>query len=60
MYDNKKIKDNSRKLIEEYIEKFDNLKNTESYKKHKEEIIYIIYNCKELMKKLKDDVELDV
>jgi len=60
MYDNKKIKDNSRKLIEEYIEKFDNLKNTESYKKHKEEIIYIIYNCKELMKKLKDDIEFDV
>jgi hypothetical protein len=60
MYDNKKIKDNSRKLIEEYIEQFDNLKNTESYKKHKEEIIYIIYNCKELMKKLKDDVEFDV
>jgi hypothetical protein len=60
MYDNKKIKDNSRKLIEEYIEQFDNLKNTESYKKHKEEIIYIIYNCKELMKKLKDDLEFDV
>jgi len=60
MYDNKKIKHNSRKLIEEYIEQFDYLKNTESYKKHKEEIIYIIYNCKELMKKLKDDVQFDV
>jgi len=58
MYDNKKIKQNARKLIEDYIEQFDNLKNTESYKKNKEEIIYIIYNCKELMKKLKDDIEL--
>jgi hypothetical protein len=48
MYDNKKIKDNSRKIIEEYIEKFHNLKNTESYNKHKEEIIYIIYNCKKI------------
>jgi hypothetical protein len=60
MYDNKKIKANSRKLIEEYIEQFNNFKNTELYKKHKEEIIYIIYNCKELMKKLKDDVEFEV
>jgi hypothetical protein len=60
MHDNKKIKNNSRKLIEEYIEQFDNLKNTESYKKNKEEIIYIIYNCKELMKKLKDDIEFDI
>ena len=60
MYDNKKIKNNARKLIEEYIEQFDNLKNTESYKKNKEEIIYIIYNCKELMKKLKDDIEFDI
>jgi Leucine-rich repeat (LRR) protein len=44
----------------EYIEQFNNFKNTELYKKHKEEIIYIIYNCKELMKKLKDDVEFEV
>ena len=58
MQDNKKIKSNSRKLIEDYIEKFDNLKNTESYRKNKEEIIYIIYNCKEIMRKLKDDLDI--
>jgi hypothetical protein len=57
MQDNKKIKNNAKKLIEDYIDQFDNLKNTESYKKYKEEIIYIIYNCKEIMKKLKDDLE---
>lgn len=57
MQDNKKIKSNARKLIEDYIEKFDNLKNTESYRKNKEEIIYIIYNCKEIMRKLKDDLD---
>jgi hypothetical protein len=55
MQDSKKIKSNARKLIEDYIEQFDYLKNTESYKKNKEEIIYIIYNCKEIMKKLKDE-----
>jgi len=58
MQDNKKIKSNARKLIEDYIEKFDNLKNTESYRKNKEEIIYIIYNCKEIMRKLKDDLDI--
>lgn len=57
MQDNNKIKNNAKKLIEDYIDQFDNLKNTESYKKYKEEIIYIIYNCKEIMKKLKDDLE---
>ena len=57
MQDNKKMKNNAKKLIEDYIDQFDNLKNTESYKKYKEEIIYIIYNCKEIMKKLKDDLE---
>jgi hypothetical protein len=51
MHDNKKIKNSSRKLIEEYIEKSDTIKNTEAYKKYKEEIIYIIYNCKDFMKK---------
>jgi hypothetical protein len=55
MQDSKKIKSNARKLIEDYIEQFDDLRNTESYKKNKEEIIYIIYNCKEIMKKLKDE-----
>ena len=57
LQDNNKIKNNAKKLIEDYIDQFDNLRNTESYKKYKEEIIYIIYNCKEIMKKLKDDLE---
>jgi hypothetical protein len=57
LQDSKKIKPNVKKLIEDYIDQFDTIKNTESYKKYKEEIIYIIYNCKEIMKKLKEEIE---
>jgi hypothetical protein len=52
-----KIKENQRKYIE--IDKA--IRDGDSFtKKNKEEIIYIIYNCKELMKKLKDDIELEI
>jgi hypothetical protein len=57
LQDSKKIKPTVKKLIEDYIDQFDTIKNTESYKKYKEEIIYIIYNCKEIMKKLKEEIE---
>lgn len=56
MHDNKKIKPYTKKLIEDYIDQFDNIKNTELYKKNKEKIIYIIYNCRDIMKKI-DDIE---
>jgi len=42
----------TRKLIEDYIDNTEGIKKTLAYKKYKEEIIYIIYNCKEFMKKL--------
>ena len=52
MKDSPKIKKYTRKLIEDYIDNTEEIKKTVSYKKYKEEIIYIIYNCKEFMKKL--------
>jgi hypothetical protein len=52
MKDSPKIKKYTRKLIEDYIDNTDEIKKTLAYKKYKEEIIYIIYNCKEFMKKL--------
>jgi hypothetical protein len=49
-----KIKDYTKKLIEDYLEKVEGINKKDKklkalYEKHKEEIIYIIYNCKEFM-----------
>lgn len=52
MKDSPKIKNYTRSLIEDYIDNTDEIKKTLAYKKYKEEIIYIIYNCKDFMKKL--------
>jgi hypothetical protein len=48
----------SKKLIECYIENCGSLKSSKLYNKHKEEIIYIIYNCKDMMMDLKNSIEI--
>jgi hypothetical protein len=57
MQDNKKIKPHHKQIIETYIDNIDDIKKSETYKKNKEEIIYIIYNCKEIMKNLKEKLD---
>jgi hypothetical protein len=48
----------SKKLIECYIENCGSLKTSKLYNKHKEEIIYIIYNSKDMMMELKNSIEI--
>jgi len=57
MQDNKKIKQHHKQIIETYIDTIEDIKKSETYKKNKEEIIYIIYNCKEIMKNLKEKLD---
>ena len=57
----KKINDEERKSIEDYLEKIECIDKKDKklkafYEKHKEEIIYIIYNCKEFMSTIKDNL----
>lgn len=54
--DTDKLKLKERKVIEEYLDKLKDKKLKELYEKHKEEIIYIIYNCKEFMNNMKDNL----
>jgi len=54
-----KLKVFERRVIEEYLEKIEGINKKDKklkalYEKHKEEIIYIIYNCKEFMESIKD------
>jgi hypothetical protein len=54
-----KLKPRERQAIEDYLEKIEGIdkkdKNLKAfYEKHKEEIIYIIYNCKEFMGTIRD------
>jgi len=54
-----KLKGFERRVIEEYLEKIEGINKKDKklkalYEKHKEEIIYIIYNCKEFMESIKD------
>jgi hypothetical protein len=54
--DTDKLKMKERKVIEDYLDKLKDKKLKELYEKHKEEIIYIIYNCKEFMNNMKDNL----
>jgi len=56
-----KLKGFERRVIEEYLEKIEGINKKDKklkalYEKHKEEIIYIIYNCKEFMESIKDQL----
>jgi hypothetical protein len=59
--DTSKLKSKERKAIEDYLENIEQIdkkdKNLKAlYEKHKEEIIYIIYNCKEFMGTIRDNL----
>ena len=59
--DTTKLKPKERKNIEDYLENIEQIdkkdKNLKAlYEKHKEEIIYIIYNCKEFMGTIRDNL----
>jgi len=59
--DTSKLKPKERKAIEDYLENIEQIdkkdKNLKAlYEKHKEEIIYIIYNCKEFMGTIRDNL----
>ena len=59
--DSKTLKPKERKSIEDYLEKIECIDKKDKklkafYEKHKEEIIYIIYNCKEFMSTIKDNL----
>jgi hypothetical protein len=54
-----KLKPKERQAIEDYLEKIEGIDKKDKklkafYEKHKEEIIYIIYNCKEFMGTIRD------
>ena len=54
-----KLKPKERQAIEDYLEKIAGIDKKDKklkafYEKHKEEIIYIIYNCKEFMGTIRD------
>ena len=54
-----KLKPRERQAIEDYLEKIEGIDKKDKklkafYEKHKEEIIYIIYNCKEFMGTIRD------
>ena len=58
---NNKLRPVEIKAIDSYLEEIENLgkknpKVKELYEKHKAEIIYIIYNCKEFMNKVRDNL----
>ena len=58
---NNKLRPVEIKAIDTYLEEIENLgkknpKVKELYEKHKAEIIYIIYNCKEFMNKVRDNL----
>jgi len=57
--DTTKLKPKERKAIEDYLENIEGIDKKDKklkafYEKHKEEIIYIIYNCKEFMGTIRD------
>jgi hypothetical protein len=57
--DTTKLKTKERKAIEDYLENIEGIDKKDKklkafYEKHKEEIIYIIYNCKEFMGTIRD------
>jgi hypothetical protein len=57
--DTSKLKPKERQAIEDYLEKIEGIDKKDKklkafYEKHKEEIIYIIYNCKEFMGTIRD------
>ena len=57
--DTTKLKPKERKAIEDYLENIEGIDKKDKklkafYEKHKEEIIYIIYNCKEFMGAIRD------
>jgi len=59
--DSTTLKPKERKVIEDYLEKIECIDKKDKklkafYEKHKEEIIYIIYNCKEFMSTIKDNL----
>jgi hypothetical protein len=54
-----KLKPRERQAIKDYLEKIEGIDKKDKklkafYEKHKEEIIYIIYNCKEFMGTIRD------
>ena len=67
---NNKLKVIEIKIIDDYLEKIENITNKEElenitvkakklkelYEKHKNEITYIIYNCREFMEKLRNNL----
>jgi len=52
-----KIKVHHRNILEEYLGKIEGTKDSEFYKEHKEEISFIIYNCKQYMNEIRKNIE---
>jgi hypothetical protein len=52
-----KLKDTHREILSDYLESMEDEDNKKIYKTHKEEIAYVIYNCKNFMKEFKEQLD---